>query len=113
MKLDHTHPGTYPTGRALVVRRVEKSGGSSSLHGKHDRRATRTLTHSARGSRAGLSRFDTDPSSGPARNGMQAVFVAQVLGQVLETKPESPILAARVYSRSARNPKDGRLIRVL
>jgi hypothetical protein len=44
---------------------------------------------------------------------MQAVFVAQVLGQVLETKPESPILAARVYSRSARNPKDGRLIRVL
>jgi hypothetical protein len=44
---------------------------------------------------------------------MQAGFVAQVLGQVLETKPESPILAARVYARSARNPKDGRLIRVL
>ena len=44
---------------------------------------------------------------------MQAAFVAQVLGQVLETKPESPILAVRVYERSARNQKDGRLIRVL
>jgi len=44
---------------------------------------------------------------------MQAGFVAQVLGQVLETKPESPMLTARVYARNARNPKDGRLIRVL
>ena len=44
---------------------------------------------------------------------MQAGFVAQVLGQVLGTKPESPVLAARVYARCARNPKDGRVIRVL
>jgi hypothetical protein len=44
---------------------------------------------------------------------MAAGFVAQVLGQVLETKPESPMLAARVYERSAGSPKDGRLIRVL
>ena len=113
MKLDHIHPGTYATGRALVVRRVEKSGGSSSLHGRHERRAGRALTHSARGSRAGLSRFDTDNAPSPARNGMQAGFVAQVLGQVLEANPESPMLAARVYARSARSPKDGRLIRVL
>lgn len=113
MKLEHTHPGTCATGRALVARRVEKSVGSSSLQGRHERRSGRTLTHSARGSRAGLSRFDTGNASAPARNGMQAGFVAQVLGQVLETKPESPILAARVYARSARNPKDGRLIRVL
>ena len=90
-----------------------QSGGSNGLHGKHERRAGRGLTHSARGSRAGLSRFDTDNASAQARNGMQAAFVAQVLGQVLETKPESPILAVRVYARSARNPKDGRLIRVL
>ena len=113
MKLDRIHPGTYTTSRALAVRCVEKSGGSNSLHGKHERRATRTLTHSARGSRAGLSRFDTDNASAQARNGMQAAFVAQVLGQVLETKPESPTLAVRVYERSARTPKDGRLIRVL
>jgi hypothetical protein len=113
MKLDRIHPGTYTTGRALVVRCVEKSGGSSSLNGKHERRAARSSTHSARSSRAGLSRFDTDNSSAPARNGMQAGFVAQVLGQVLEAKPESPMLAARVYARCARNPKDGRLIRVL
>jgi hypothetical protein len=44
---------------------------------------------------------------------MPAGFVAQVLGQMLETKPENPMLAARVYARSLRNPKDGRLIRVL
>lgn len=113
MKLDRIHPGVYTTGRALVVRCVEKSGGSSSLNGKHERRATRSVTHSARRSRADVSRFDTDNSSAPARNGMQAGFVAQVLGQVLETKPESPMFAARVYARSARNPKDGRLIRVL
>jgi len=113
MKLDRIHPGNDTKGRALVVRCVEKSGGSSSLHGKHERRATRTLTHSARGSRAGLSRFDTDNSPAPARNGMPAGFVAQVLGQVLETKPQSPMLAARIYARSARNPKDARLIRVL
>ena len=113
MKLDRIHPGNDTKGRALVVRCVEKSGGSSSLHGRHERRAGRALTHSARGSRAGLSRFDTNNSSAPVRNGMQAGFVAQVLGQVLETKPENPMLAARIYARSARNPKDGRLIRVL
>jgi hypothetical protein len=44
---------------------------------------------------------------------MQAGFVAQVLGQVLETKLQSPMLAARVYARNARNLKDGCLIRVL
>ena len=113
MKLDRIHPGNDTKGRALVVRCVEKSGSSNSLHGKHERRSGRTLTHSARGSRAGLSRFDTDNASAQARNGMQAAFVAQVLGQVLETKPENPMLAARIYARSARNPKDGRLIRVL
>ena len=42
---------------------------------------------------------------------MPAGFVAQVLGQVLETKPENLEAAARVYARS--NQKDGRLIRVL
>ena len=113
MKLDRIHPGTYTTSRALVVRCVEKSGGASHLNGKHERRATRGLTHSARGSRADLSRFDTENSSAPARNGMQAGFVAQVLGQVLGPKPESPMLAAHVYTRCARNLKDGRLIRVL
>src|ERR1700724_436757 len=113
MKLEHTHPGTCAIGRALVVRRVEKSGGCNNLHGRHERRAGLAPTHWARVSRAGLSRFDTDGSSALARNGMRAGFVAQVLGQVLETKPESPMLAARVYERSARNPKDGRLIRVL
>jgi len=92
---------------------VEKSAGSSSLHGKHERRSGRSLTHSARGSRAGLSRFDTGNASGAARNGMPAGFVAQVLGQALETKPENPMLAARLYERSADGPKDGRLIRVL
>src|SRR5258706_7536032 len=113
MKLDRIQPGSYATGRALVARRVEKSGGSSGLHGKHERRAAQTLTYSARGGRAGLSRFETNNASGPARNGMQAGFVAQVLGQALETKPESPVLAARLYARSARGPKGGRLIRVL
>jgi hypothetical protein len=113
MKLDRIHPGVYTTGHALVVRRVEKSGGSSSLNGKHERRATRSVTHSARGSRASLCRFDTDNPSAPARNGMQAGFVAQVLGQVLGTKPESPVRAARVYAQSAHSPKDGRLIRIL
>ena len=83
------------------------------MHEKHERRAGRTLTYSARGSRAGMSRSETGYSCGPARNGMQAGFVAQVLGQVLETKPENPEAAARVYARSLRNPKDGRLIRVL
>src|SRR5260370_41910320 len=107
MKLDHIHPGTYATGRALAVRCVEKSGGSSSLHGRHERRAGRALTHSARGSRAGLSRSDTVSASSPARNGMQAGFVAQVLGQVLETKPENPMLAARVYVRNAGSSNDG------
>ena len=113
MKLDRIHPGTYTTSRALVVRCVEKSGGASHLNGKHERRATRGLTHSARGSRADLSRFDTENSSAPARNGMQAGFVTQVLGQVLGPKPESPMLAARDYARGSRNLKDGRLIRVL
>jgi hypothetical protein len=113
MKLDHIQPGTFTKGRALVVRCVEKSGSSNSLHGKHERRSGRTLTHSARGSRAGLSRFDTGNASDPARNSMSAGFVAQVLGQVLETKPQNAIHAARVYARSARSAKDGRLIRVL
>ena len=83
------------------------------MHGRHERRAGRAPAHSARVSRAGASRFDTDSSSASARNGMQAGFVAQVLGQVLETRLESPMLAARVYARTARDLKDGHLIRVL
>jgi hypothetical protein len=113
MKIGHTHSAIRATGRALTLRRVEKSGGSSGLHEKHERRAGRTLTYSGRDRRAGTSRIDTGSSRGQARNGMPAGFVAQVLGQVLETKPENPMLATRVYARSARTPKDGRLIRVL
>jgi hypothetical protein len=113
MKLDRIHSGPCTTGRALIARRVEKSGGSSSLHGKHDRRAPRAMIQSERRNRSGLSRFDTDNASAAPRNGMPAGFVAQVLGQVLEARPESPAPALRVYARGARDVKDGRLIRVL
>ena len=113
MKLDRIQPDSCTKGRALTVRRVEKSGASSILHGKHERRALQAPTYSGRGGRTGLSRFEAYNPSRLSQNGMQAGFVAQVLGQALESKPESAALAARVYARSARGPKGGRLIRVL
>ena len=111
MRIGHTHSATREPGRALTLRRVEKSGESSGLHEKYERRSGRTPTYAGRDRRARASRIDTGYSRSPARNGMPAGFVAQVLGQVLETKPENSEAAARLYARS--NPKNGRLIRVL
>jgi len=113
MRIGHTHSAMRAPSRALTLRRVEKSGGCNSLHEKHERRSGRTLKYSGRDRRAGASRIDTGYSRSPARNGMPAGFVAQVLGQVLETKPENLEAAARVYARNLRSSKDGRLIRVL
>jgi hypothetical protein len=44
---------------------------------------------------------------------MQAAFVAQVLGQILETKRANPLTAAQAYARKPRERKSQRLIRVL
>src|SRR4051812_11238901 len=113
MKLDHTSSGSGAARRALVLRRVEKPAGSSGLDGKHEHRAGSTPTVSVRGGRAGLFRFDANDPSRPSQYGIPAGFVAQVLGQAMESKPESPTVATRVYARSARSLKAGRLIRVL
>src|SRR4051812_39706367 len=113
MKLDHVPSGSVATRRALVLRRVEKPAGSSGLNRKPERRAGSTPTYPVRGGPADLFRFDANDPSRPSRSGMAASFVAQVLGQAMETKPESPTVARRVYARGARSPKAGRLVRIL
>jgi hypothetical protein len=44
---------------------------------------------------------------------MQARFVAQVLGQILDSSQNSTLIATRAYARNSRERTDMSLVRVL
>jgi hypothetical protein len=100
MKIVSTVTAIAPLSRAGSLRRVEKISPSNGL--KRDVR---------RGQRRGpdvryafdtlrVSRFETRCENDASENGMPAGFIAQVIGQCLETTSSDPVAARRAYAQA-------------
>jgi hypothetical protein len=92
-------------------RRVEKANPASSLREERRRDPARRAAYAQQEASQRVSRFDTRLAGEADRSGMDARFIAQVLGQVLGTKRNSAPIAARAYARSNRPRGEARIIR--
>ncbi|HEY4266181.1 MAG TPA: hypothetical protein VGM72_12745 [Micropepsaceae bacterium] len=100
--------------RALRAPRiVEKPDSVSRLSEENLRETAQTAIRTERRSVARASRFGTYYAGGVDRRGMQARFVAQVLGQILDSGDGIALIARRAYAQSSRERKETRLVRVL
>jgi len=97
----------------MARRVVEKPNAASTLRDEIPRQPAQSTARVERRNRGRSSRFDTSSYNGMDRRGIEARFVAQVLGQILGPGQDGTLLAARAYARSTREPKETRLVRVL
>jgi hypothetical protein len=94
-------------------RRVEKSSNANCLRKDNEREPARALIHPSRAVPMAASRIETRFAEEPERSGMNAGFVAQVLGQILGPCRGNALVAARAYVRSSVAASERRLIGVL
>jgi hypothetical protein len=99
--------------RSRSAARVIKLSGSSSLRREPEHKAGTAAGQGQRRPEALPFRYETVSAQVQAQDGIQAGFVAQVLGQILETKRANPLLAAQAYARKPRDRWSPRLIRIL
>ena len=92
--------------RVERARRVEKPGASNNLHGEARRDPPCAVTISRVGGTAAVSLCGTRIIDDSEPNLLQATFVAQVLGQILDAAADDRIMASRVYARCARTNSD-------
>jgi hypothetical protein len=92
---------------------VEKPDAANRLTDENFREPVPSVVRVERRSAARASRFGTYYAGGADRRGMQARFVAQVLGQILGSGDRSVLIARRAYARSNRECKETKLVRVL
>lgn len=98
------------TGRSLAPRRVEESSIASSLGEEKLREPRPSAVQRERRSAARASRFGTRYAGANERRGMQSRFVAQVLGQILDTHANDAVIAGRAYARSIAENKRTRFV---
>src|SRR5258708_32659190 len=99
--------------RLAAPRIVEKLNDASRLGEENPHDPATPVARFERRSAARASRFGTYYAGGADRRGMQARFVAQGLGQILDSGEEKTLLAARAYGRNPRGPTDMSLVRGL
>jgi hypothetical protein len=99
--------------RLAAPRIVEKPHDAGRLGRENPRDPASPVTRFERRSAARASRFGTYYAGGADRRGMQARFVAQVLGQILDSSQNSTLIATRAYARNSRERTDMSLVRVL
>jgi hypothetical protein len=99
--------------RLAPPRIVEKLNDASRLGEENPHDPATPVARFERRSAARASRFGTYYAGGADRRGMQARFVAQVLGQILDPTQTSTLIAARAYARAARERTHMSLVRVL
>ncbi len=91
----------YGPARLAVKRRVEKSNASSGL-GQQTRSTHRPIMlNPVAEEETHASRFDTASRVGAFGNAIPAPFIAQIIGQVLETKPSDNASATRAYKAAS------------
>jgi hypothetical protein len=100
MKIVSTLTAIAPASRAGSLRRVEKISPSNGL--KRDVRRGQRRGQNIPGAFAtlGVSRFETRCENDTSENGMPAGFIAQVIGQCLETPSSDPVVARRAYAQA-------------
>ena len=98
----------YTPARAPARWRVQKLNASSHLGGETRRPNAPAILNPPLATAPEASHFETSTRAAPTRNGMPATFIAQVLGQILETKRRDPAYGRRIYearvSVSAERP---------
>ena len=82
------------------ARRVEKPAESNDLRGDARRYPARSVAIVKMGTAVSVSLCGTRVIESADNNLLQATFVAQVLGQILDTSSDNRIVAARAYDRS-------------
>jgi uncharacterized protein YceH (UPF0502 family) len=113
MKIGGNHFEFRARTRLAGPRIVEKPNGASQLDEENLRDPAPPMVRVERRKAARASRYGTYYAGGADRRGMQARFVAQVLGQILDSTQNSTLLATRTYARSNRERKPASLMRVL
>ena len=112
MKIDSNQRDFYAPARLATHRRVEKPNALSNLREDGRRESPRAMRNSERRANGRASHLETRLSADREPTGIQAGFVAQVLGQILGTAQDG-MSAARAYARSPRARTEPRLIEVL
>jgi hypothetical protein len=92
---------------------VENANAASRLSEERASPAAPLAFRSERRNAARASRFGTYYAGGADRRGTQARFVAQVLGQILDSGNGDMLIAKRAYAQASRERKETRLVRVL
>ena len=113
MKLSGAVLEIYGPSRIFPPRRVEKPNGSNRLDSENRHGNLPAMMNPRAEAPRKSSRFETHAEPCNLRNGTSSAFVAQILGQILETDtPEKPAVA-RAYARQSRDPRNIRLIRIV
>jgi hypothetical protein len=100
----------YMSGAVLPCRRVEKTRGGNGLGDDASReKQVRALMKGPRAPDE-LSRNGTDLRADPAPTPYPCGFVAQIVGQILESTPADPRHAVRAYRHSAHSASCVRLM---
>jgi hypothetical protein len=113
MKIGGNQMELRTTGRSPAPRRVEKSSIANSLGEEKLREPRPSAVQRERRSAARASRFGTRYAGANERRGMQARFVAQVLGQILDTHGNNAVLAVRAYAHGITQSKETRLVGIV
>lgn len=113
MKIGGNNLELRTSSRALARRIVEKPHAAGNLRKEESRQPAGSAARAERRDRRRASRFGTNSFNGLDRRGIEARFVAQVLGQILGPAQDGTLLAARAYARSNGEHKETRLVRVL
>jgi|SRR4051812_48493072 hypothetical protein len=113
MKIGGTHFDQRSAVRAGVSRRVENASGSSRLSDDVSRQAVPQARFFERRRSRRSSRFDTRAAYEAEQNGTPSAFVAQILGQILDTGHPNPVAVARVYARASRGQAETHIVSIL
>ena len=113
MKVGANHLVSRSAGRAVFNRRVEKANRAGRLADDSLRQSVPPVGFFERRRSNRSSRFETRASCDLEQNETPSVFVAQVLGQVLDAGRQSPIAAGRVYAHVKSSQKEKRLVGIL
>lgn len=90
---------------AAPLRRVEKMRDCNGLHTNSEENKAHPETLSGASTIAAPSHSGTEASVTTVPQSLCSGFAAQVLGQILETKRQSPLLAAQAYEQVSHKSK--------
>jgi hypothetical protein len=95
----------YGPRRLYSPRRVEKPHGTGTLGDKKPGNAGPAMLNARPSAKPQACHFETGVFGGTLKTGVPAEFIAQILGQILETNRADPTAAARAYGAFVNTEK--------